>query len=74
MPLHYEIETDDLYLEGIEKGIEKGASKTVRNLVIRMLQMGKLSKEEIALIADVDIAYVNELEKSLRLGDPSDLK
>jgi flagellar biosynthesis/type III secretory pathway protein FliH len=24
MPIHYDIETDELYLEGIEKGIEKG--------------------------------------------------
>ncbi len=61
MPLHYEIETDDLYLEGMEKG----ATNLLRNIVIRMLQMGKLSKKEIALNLDVDIAYVNEIEKML---------
>lgn len=85
MPLHYEIETDDLYLEGIEKGIELGiekgiergiekgivlgASELLRNFIIRMLQLGELSKEKIALIADVDIAYVDGIEKMLH-SDP----
>ena len=73
MPIHYEIETDGLYLEGIEKGIEKGreegreigATKTIRKSIIRMLRMGQLSKKEIALILDVEIAYVNEIESML---------
>ena len=41
MPLHYEVETDELYLEGIEKGIAKGvelgAGEALRHMVIRML-------------------------------------
>ena len=69
MPLHYEIETDGLYLEGVEKG----ANEVLRNFVIRMLQMGEFSKEKIASIAGVDINYVNEIEKSL-LESPGESK
>jgi len=85
MPIHYEIETDGLYLEGIEKGreegiekgiekgreegIEKGSTQVLRKFIIRMLQMGELSKEKIALIADVDVAYVNEIEDTLLPDD-----
>ena len=77
MPLeHYEIETDGLYLEGLEKGIkigiemsrEKGLAEFVRNFIVRMLQFGGVSNEKIAFVVDVDIAYVNEIEKMLSSG------
>ncbi len=32
MPVHYEIETDTLYLRGLEKGIKEGRQKSVLSL------------------------------------------
>ncbi len=78
MPIeHYDIEKDELYLEGyevgiligrkeaIEKGRKEGAADALRNFTIRMLQMGEFSKKEIALNLDVAVTYVNEIEKTL---------
>lgn len=75
MPLHYEIETDGLYLEGMEIGIEKGihlgANETLRQLIIRMLQLGEFSKEKIAFLTGVDVADVHEIERR-HLDGPQD--
>jgi hypothetical protein len=61
MPIHYEIEQDGLYLEGIEKGIEKHQHDTV----VRGLQAGVLSLEMIANLAGVSLEYVLKIQKEL---------
>lgn len=54
MPIHYNIETDGLYLEGIEQGI----SDHRRETVIRMLKAQKYKIEEISLIAEVPETFI----------------
>ena len=49
MTIHYDIETDGLYLIGIEKGIEMGKQVFVHKL----WSLQELSLEKIALLADV---------------------
>ncbi len=64
MPIHYDIETDALYLEGIEKGIARGK----RESVVSMLRAGQFTKEQIAKYLGVDLAFVAEVELEL-LGE-----
>ena len=65
MPINYEIETDGLYLEGIEKGIEKGKFHTVS----RMLLLKKYTIDDIMVIVDVTEAYIQKvaLEMGIKL-------
>lgn len=73
MAIHYNIETDELYLAGIEKGIEKGIEagiekgieKHQHDTVLRLLKSRKLSEEEIAEFAGVSVSYVRKLKKGL---------
>jgi len=64
MPIHYDIETDALYLEGKEKGIEQNKWESVANL----LRTGKFTKAEIAEYLIVDLAFVAEVERELLGG------
>lgn len=61
MPVKFDIATDELYLEGIEKGIEQQRHESVVNL----LKLGKLTVEEIALVAAVTIEYVKKVQREL---------
>ena len=54
MPITYDITTDGLYLEGIEKGIQKSKYQTIVNL----LKETSLSPEQIAKIADTSVDEV----------------
>lgn len=69
MPIKFDIETDELYLEGIEKGIEKGLEKGVEKhqheTVVAMLRDGALSLEKIAEYAGVTLEYVLKVKKEL---------
>lgn len=67
MPIHYDIETDGLYLEGIEKGIEKGIAGHRRETVIRMLKAQKYKIEEITLIAGVTEKFVRNIALELNI-------
>lgn len=64
MPIHYEIETDELYLEGIEKGIEKGREEGIElaktDAIVRMLKQGKYALSEIILILGVKETFVRK--------------
>ncbi len=84
MPIHYEIETDALYIEGkeigieigkeqgfekgIEQGIEKGLKQAKYDLVMRLLRQGQLTKETIASVAEVDMEFVLQVERELQGG------
>ncbi len=69
MPIHYDIETDSLYLKGTEKGIEKGIEKGRQqeaavkdHLFVRNLLLDTdFSDERIALLASVTIAFVQTI-------------
>lgn len=61
MPITYDITTDGLYLEGIEKGITENTIKLIRN----MLNESGLSIKQIANIADVSVEYVEQIKKDL---------
>ncbi len=73
MPIHFEIEKDAFYLEGLEKGekkglekgLEKGIEQHRHESVVKMLQLGGLTHEKIALIAGVSVAYVQRIENEL---------
>ena len=69
MPIHYEIEQDGLYLEGIEKGIEQGIEKGIEqhqhDTVVRGLNARLLSPEMIANLAAVSLAYLLQLHTQL---------
>jgi predicted transposase YdaD len=66
MPIHFEIEKDAFYLEGLEKGEKKGIEQHRYESVVKMLQLGELTHEKIALIAGVNIAYVQGVENELK--------
>ena len=77
MPIHYEIETDALYLEGKEIGLEQGLEQgreqgleqgRVENkyeTVVRMLRLRQFAREAIALAADVSLDFVLQVERDL---------
>lgn len=61
MPITYDITKDSLYLEGMEKGLEKGLEKNKQQMILKALQQGILSMEQIAELAEVEVAYVLNL-------------
>lgn len=81
MPIKFDVETDELYLEGIEKGIERGIEKGVEKgiekgieqgvekhqheTVVAMLRDGVLAAEKIAEYAGVTLEYVLKVKKEL---------
>ena len=66
MPIHYDIETDDLFLAGLEKGLEKGVEKQQYDTVVRMIKTGRFQDEEIAGIAGVTLSFVRKTRKELK--------
>jgi hypothetical protein len=70
MPITIGIETDYLYNKGIEKGIEKGMTKkdyeNKYNFVMSLFQNSDFSIEKIALIASVDVAFVEKIKLELQ--------
>ena len=61
MPITYDITKDGLYLEGLEAGEQKKG----RKMIFNALKLGKLSVEQIAEMAEVDVAYVLEIKEQL---------
>lgn len=69
MKIHYDIETDGLYLKGIEKGIEMGIQKGIQKVIDEGIKKGielakqsfvhklwslqELSLEKIAFLVDI---------------------
>lgn len=71
MPIYYDIETDGLYLQGIEVGIEKGAAqgfeKEMRFVVIQMLNAKKYSLDEISHISGATKAFIMDIANELNI-------
>ena len=79
MPIHYDIETDELYLEGIEKGIdigrekgidigmEKGILQKSEETVISLLKKRQFTVTEIAEIVNVTEEFVLVIAEKLGL-------
>ena len=72
MPIHYDIATDELYLEGIEKGIEKGIEQGLliqkKETIIKMLQTGKYSLDEIILVTSAAKEFVLQIAQDLNIS------
>lgn len=60
MPITYNIETDYLYNQGIEKGIEKKTENVIRNL----LEQTSMTTEQIAKAAEVSVETVIKVRNS----------
>lgn len=69
MPIHFDYETDTLYLKGTEKGREKGreeeAAKKNHIFVSNLLSNTDFSEEKIAILADVPLVYVQKVKLEL---------
>lgn len=78
MPIHYDIETDGLYLEGLEKGIKKGIKKGVekgveqgieqqrRESAAQILRNGSFSIIEVARLLGVSEQFVQSVADELK--------
>jgi hypothetical protein len=60
MPIVYDIETDYLYLQGMEKGFDKGQLLFVRNLLANT----DFADDKIALLVGTTVAFVQQVRKS----------
>ena len=67
MPIHYDIETDELYLEGIEKGIEQGREETKEEGVINMLKREQFTLRDIVEVLNVSEEFVLNIAQRLGL-------
>ena len=81
MPITYDITKDGIYQkgvrEGLEKGVREGLEKGVREgeqkgsknkadrMIIKALQLGVLSVDQIAEMAEVDVDYVLSLKQKI---------
>ncbi len=65
MTIHYDIETDGLYLQGIEKGIEEGieegAAIKERAFVQTLWSLQEFSLERIALMSGATLERVTQV-------------
>ncbi len=62
MPIVYDIETDYLYLRGIEKGIEKEKAALAQNLILET----DFTNDKIASLANVTVDFVEKLREKLK--------
>lgn len=60
-----DLEEDPIYLEGIEKGIEIGTTKQKFNFVQNLLPNTDFSTDKIASLANVTLAFVEEVKTAL---------
>jgi hypothetical protein len=61
MTIHYDIETDGLYLQGIEEGIEEGAAIKERAFVQTLWSLQEFSLERIALMSGATLERVTQV-------------
>lgn len=61
MTIHYDIETDDLYLQGIEKGIEQGIELEKKEFVQKLWSIQEFSLDKITLLVDLAPERVVEI-------------
>ena len=62
MPIHYDIETDALYLRGTEKGRSEEAAKKDYIFVTNLLLDVGFDDAKIARLADVTLAFVQKVK------------
>jgi len=81
MTIHYDIETDGLFLKGIEEGIEKGIEKGIEQgielekqvFVHKLWALQEFSLEKIALLVDVSHEMLLEMLRAhLQAGGQTD--
>ena len=69
MPINYNIETDYLFLKGIEKGIEKGMTKkdyeNKFTFVNNLLLSTELTVDKIAAVSGVSLDFVEKVKADL---------
>ena len=69
MALNYDIRKDLRFQQGLEQGLEqgekKGKKKNRDKMILALLKKGKLSREEIAEVAEVSVEYVDNLAKAI---------
>jgi hypothetical protein len=65
MTIHYDIETDGLFLQGIEKGIELEKQEFIHKLWL----LQEFSLEKIALLVDASKEHVNEVLLAFLQGE-----
>lgn len=65
MTIHYDIETDGLFLQGIEKGIELEKQEFIHKLWL----LQEFSLEKIALLVDVSKEHLNEVLLAFLQGE-----
>lgn len=56
-----------LHDEGVQEGIEKGIEKGKEDVVRELLKEGLLTKEQVAKVAKLPLAKIEEIEKSLTI-------
>lgn len=61
MTIHYDIETDGLFLQGIEQGIEQGAELKEREVIKNLWTLQEFSLEKIALLSGTSLERVREV-------------
>lgn len=77
MPITYDISTDSLYLQGIEKGIATGiqkgreqeAQRKTKIVVKRLLKNGTLPDTSIAFIAEVTTEFIQVMKLEIQVED-----
>ncbi len=67
MPIHYDIETDELYLEGYKKGYEEGFAQVKEQPVINMLKCERFTLRDIVEIMNVSEEFVLNIAQRLGL-------
>lgn len=58
---HYDIETDGLYLQGIEQGLEQGLETKAREVLLQLWATKEFSLEKMALLVNVNLDKVVEI-------------
>lgn len=57
---HYDIETDGLYLQGVEQGLEQGLETKAREVLLQLWATKEFSLEKMALLVNVSLDKVVE--------------
>jgi hypothetical protein len=61
MTIHYDIETDGLYLQGIELGLEKGIELEKREFIQTLWSLQEFPLDKIALMVKSPVEQVIEV-------------
>jgi len=67
MTIHYDIETDGLYLQGLEEGREEGIEIEKRDFVHKLWSLQEFSLEKMAFLVDLSIEKVTEIVSEMLL-------